>query len=273
MSKKKIEIAQNSEKTAIASMPAETIAPMLGSQNALLKLPGTGGDILREEGVTLVTGRSYATRDGAFPVDEIYFVKGSKPQGEGPWLGEADKLSWHDEETGLECIMLRDVNGGHLCGYVGVPRDHPLWGWGHEAVPVELGISVHGGLNYSRICDGGPRPDKRLAGESLRICHPGKSHVSYRPMRHATEHRADDPHAWWFGFSCDHIYDVVPKDAADRKRFLGPETGAEYRDDAYVVREILNLARQLRAVADGNEMPLRDGAPLPPSGLDPRKGS
>jgi hypothetical protein len=47
------------------------------------------------------------------------------------------------------------------------------------------------------------------------------------------------------------------------------ETPAEYRDDAYVIREITNLAAQLKAIADGEPVPAREGPPLPPIGLEP----
>ena len=95
--------------------------------------------------------------------------------------------------------------------------------------------------------------------------------IGTAPVIHATGYRAH-PDAWWFGFDCNHIYDIVPKGVRDRRRFMGPETAAEYRDDAYVVREILNLATQLRAVADDKPPPKRNGPPLPPIGLDPQRG-
>lgn len=272
MTKRKSITTSKAATTALATMPEATLAPLLGSERALAKLPGDGGAIVREEGVTLVTGRPYATRDRIVPASEIYFSRDARPSGDGPWLGEADKLSWRDEETGFECIMLRQTGQGHLCGYVGVPTDHPLWGWDHDAVPTEFGIEVHGGLTYSRICEQGPSPARRLVTEARRICHVPPARQEYVSLAHATDHRPDDAHAWWFGFSCDHVYDVVPGDARRGQRFMGAETGAEYRDDAYVVREILNLARQLRAIADGEPVPPREGPPLPAIGLDPKRG-
>jgi hypothetical protein len=53
---------------------------------------------------------------------------------------------------------------------------------------------------------------------------------------------------------------------------MGAETASEYRDDGYVVREVLNLAAQLKAIADGRPVPVREGPPLPAIGLDPRRG-
>ena len=49
------------------------------------------------------------------------------------------------------------------------------------------------------------------------------------------------------------------------------ELARTYRDDAYVVRETVALAAQLRAIAEGDAAPQRDDQP-PPLGLDPSRG-
>jgi hypothetical protein len=256
------------EPQPLAGADTSALAASIGSREALAKIIGTGGEIFRQDGVTRVSGRDYATSDGPVPAAEIYFAKDGMPKGEGPWLGEADKVAWVDPATGLECIMLRDHPRGFLSGYVGVGAEHPLFGWDHRAVPADLGIEVHGGLTYSRICDEGPSPALRLIRESRRICHVVVGEV---PLKHATDHRAS-PHQWWFGFDCDHLYDVVPGELQDRRDFKGAGIEARYRDDGYVVREIKNLAVQLAAIRDGRPVPAREGPPLPPMGLDPEAG-
>lgn len=272
MAKKKSTTSTKTIITALSTTTSVSLVPLLGSDRVIGKLPGTGGTAVRDGAVTLVTGRPYATGERVVPAAEIFFVAGAKPDRDGPWVGEADKLSWRDEETGFECIMLRETGEAYLSGYVGVPRDHPLWGWEHEAIPLDLGIIVHGGLTYSRICEEGPEPTRRVAMEARRICHVPRVPYQFDPITHATDHRPDDEDVWWFGFDCNHLYDVVPGAAGPDRRFMGAETGAVYRDDRYVVREILNLARQLRAIADGDTVPDRDGPPLPPIGLDPQRG-
>jgi hypothetical protein len=261
--------------TALVPVTPAALVQVAAPEQALARMPGDGGTVERQGDVTLVTGRDYATHERVVPASEIYFVSGAKPSADGPWLGEADKVAWRDPATGYECIMLREKDG-HLAGYVGVPRDHPLWGWEHEAVPADLGIEVHGGLNYSRICEEGPSPAprlaRRLATEARRVCHVPEAPLRYEPLRQAGDHRVEDAHAWWFGFSCDHIYDVVPGDTSHGRRFMAAETGAEYRDDGYVVREVADLAAQLRAIADGVPVPRRSGPPLPAIGLDPQRG-
>lgn len=166
--------------------------------------------------------------------------------------------------------MLRDTHGGFLCGYVGVPSDHPLWGWDKGAVSADIGIEVHGGITYARLCQAGPSPARRLAVEARRICHVVLSPAVYHEVAHATDHRVQDAHAWWLGFSCDHAYDFIPGDGRRAMPTSSSELARIYRDDAYVVRETITLAAQLRAIADGTEAPPRDGPP--PIGLDPSRG-
>ena len=208
------------------------------------------------------------------PALEIYFVDGSKPSGDHPWLGEADKVVWRDPATGYECIMLRNAAGGFLEGYVGVPRDHPLYGFDRHALPDGLGIAVHGGIGYAEICEDGPTPQRRtVREEARRICHVPSGPARYQPTEHATDYRVEDDHAWWFGFACNGPTDVVPIDPLHRHRDSAAAGGIRqtYRDDGYVCGEVLNLAAQLRAIQDGLPMPERTGPPLPPVGLAPKR--
>lgn len=74
-----------------------------------------------------------------------------------------------DEATGLECRIWKQKYG-HLCGYVGLPEGHPLFGKNYDDVDAE----VHGGLTY--------------AGTDLE----------------------PETKLWWLGFDCAHSGDVVP---------------------------------------------------------------
>lgn len=244
--------------------------PVLG-KNAVAKLPGVGGTVRREKGATLIEGRPYMTRDGEIPAWQVFYVDDVRPDRDGPWLGEADKVAWRDQDTGYECIILRDARGGHLCGYVGVPQGHPLWGFSDDAIPADLGIEVHGGLSYSNICDEGPTPERFLSNEARSICHVVVPKTVRATTEHATEYRVNDAHAWWFGFECNQVYDLVPNTVRPDVSVPNAEIGRIYRDDAYLLAEVRALAAQLRAVADGLPAPTRDGPP-PPVGLSPRQG-
>jgi hypothetical protein len=147
--------------------------------------------------------------------------------GEGPWLHEPDKAQWVDEATGLDCLIVRQPESGHLCGYVGVGPDHP---WhGRDFNSEEVSVRVHGGLTFSRAC-------AESADPAHGICHvaePG------RPE-----------HVWWFGFDCAHSGDYSPDSArwAKRDPIFSRHDGDTYRDRHYVEGEIRRLARQLADV-------------------------
>lgn len=250
--------------------PGTALMPNAGARGGALVKVDDGveqGAAFSQGDVTVVLGRPYAMGDSEIVADAAYYVGGSEAT-KGARLGGADKVAWRDAATGYECIMMRDVRGRHLRGFVGVEPGHPLYGFHHAAVPPELDIEVHGGLSYSAICQDGPSPQPLLAHEVARICHVPPV---IPPIVNATDHRPAHDRAWWFGFDCDQVYDVVPGDRNDRERFLDRETGAVLRDEGYVHDQVVHLAAQLRAIADGTPKPARAGAPPPPLGLDPKK--
>ena len=159
-----------------------------------------------------------------------YHVDDKSQWGSGPWQHEPDKAQWIDPATGLDCLIVRNHHGS-LCGYVGVPPEHPLHGK-HYDVP---NVSVHGGLTFADACQHG-HPERG-------ICHlpaPG---------------RPDG--VWWFGFDCGHYMDVQPgldnylrarrsPEIAAMQAFIDKHDPSIYRDWGYVVEEVTDLARQLK---------------------------
>lgn len=71
-----------------------------------------------------------------------------KSWGEGPWVDEPDHLEF--SHKGLKCSVRRIIlkryediyHGGHLCGYVRLPKNRP---W-HETDNDKL--DVHGGITF-----------------------------------------------------------------------------------------------------------------------------
>ena len=90
---------------------------------------------------------------------------------------------------GLRCVVVLQ-NMGHRCGYVGVSKEHNLYGQSGDFDVVEM-LDVHGGITYTR---GG-----------LESEYPVESDL------------------WWFGFDCAHYMDLQDFDAA-LKVFDDPET-------------------------------------------------
>jgi hypothetical protein len=139
-----------------------------------------------------------------------------RPPGDGPWTHEPDKAQWVDGGTGLDCLIVRSASGA-LCGYVGVPPDHPWHGMDFGMVPVG---GIHGGLTFSGPC----QDDAEDGPEVCHVPEPG------RP--------AD---VWWLGFDCAHAGDLAPTVAAEL-RVLGIAVGGDYRSFGYVFAEVCMLA-------------------------------
>jgi hypothetical protein len=131
--------------------------------------------------------------------------------GTGPWQDEPDRLEW--KHVGLNCLIVRQ-HLGVLCGYVGVPTEHPAYGQDYGDVDV----SVHGGLTYSEICQGP-------------ICHVPQS--------------GETEQIWWLGFDCAHAWDLVPSLAKQSPVLASIGT---YRTIEFVTEQVNRLAEQLAAM-------------------------
>lgn len=138
--------------------------------------------------------------------------------GDGPWQDEPDKRQWLDETTGLPCLIVRHKRGGHLCGYVGVPKDHPYHGKHYDADGID--VDVHGGLTFASACSHGD--------EASTVCHRVED--------------GEDDNVWWLGFDTAHLGDLSPGYATFQR---GLDDGSSYRDFTYVQRECERLAKQL----------------------------
>jgi hypothetical protein len=151
----------------------------------------------------------------------------------GPWDDEPDKVVWVDEATGLDCMAHRNHSGA-WCGYVGVPEGHRAFGRDYDDLPVVC----HGGLTYACGC-------QETADPAVGLCHIPQSG---RPDK-----------VWWLGFDCAHYMDRMPamearlreihKERPDFPDILDAPFGPQqYRDLAYVVDEVEQLASQLAAL-------------------------
>lgn len=73
--------------------------------------------------------------------------------GYGEWVEEVDVVLF--EYRHIECRILRsmykkqgrkDIFGGHLCGYICIPPEHPFYKKRYDDIPID----VHGGLTYGK---------------------------------------------------------------------------------------------------------------------------
>lgn len=137
----------------------------------------------------------------------------------GPWDNEPDRVEWRYRGTPRFPLLIVRGPSGALCGYVGLPPGHPYHGVEHWYW-TRYDVSCHGGVTFSGSCQ-----------ENGHICH--------------VPHLGESPDVWWLGFDCAHHGDVCPS-----PHMFSP-AGYEYRDLAYVRREVERLAEQLAKIAKG----------------------
>jgi hypothetical protein len=162
--------------------------------------------------------------------------------GPGRWKKEPDRVEFRAH--GFDCMIIR-APLGNLCGYVGLPPEHPLHGQHYNDLPES--IDVHGGVTYTEECGG-------------HICH--------------IPREGEPDHLFWVGFDCAHGNDLLPsstsalqlKIAADveremQRRYPGYDRIKErsllwgrttYKPVNWVMMETKRLARQLRRLAAEN---------------------
>jgi hypothetical protein len=122
---------------------------------------------------------------------------------------------------GYRCVVIGG-SMGHRCGYVGLPKEHSLYGKHYNDID---NLDVHGGLTYS----GGGTNSK----------YPVESNL------------------WWLGFDCGHWldgkdFDLIAELADERTLKVMQEIEKEYptegtiRTTEYVENELINLVKQIK---------------------------
>jgi hypothetical protein len=143
----------------------------------------------------------------------------------GPWDDEPDKVQWVDGDTDLDCLAVRGPHGA-WCGYVGVPKGHPMYGM-HLNDAGEA-LDVHDGITYAALC-------QEDVEEGHGICHV--------PL----EGRPAD--VWWLGFACMSMFDIRPADLPLERAINIPGwPESTYKPLAYIQDECANLAAQLKVL-------------------------
>ena len=147
----------------------------------------------------------------------------------GPWQTEPDLEEWTDDATGLTCRIVRIPGRGYLCGYVGVPPEHPWYGADYGSDPAHPGESVW---------DEDSPADRENAPDCLINVHGG---VTYSGKGVGVNEGQ-----WVFGFDCTHSGDLAPGPSMfGGVAFEGYDV---YRTLEYVRKECTSLAFQLSRV-------------------------
>ena len=139
------------------------------------------------------------------------------------------------QEGDLRCVVIMTTMG-HRCGYVGLPKSHPLHGVGYaqttKTLPkVDPGTTPVGdrGIMSLFCISHDPDEDNPYAKPEYYFDVHGSITFSQLGM-----HLVDDTELWWYGFDCAHLDDT-------------PDIWTEQK----VADECIRFAKQLEDVTHG----------------------
>jgi hypothetical protein len=165
--------------------------------------------------------------------------------------------------AGLRCLVLFNV-AGFRCGYVGVDKDHRLFGKDysdHLEDKVKDGDKAYNVNEVSfldllqSLTDGSPNETIN----SFFYVHGGVDFSDYWPTK---ESKYAKDGLWYFGFACNHIMDVLDADSLERyfpntdpgeivmlQNIINQMSGldASVKDANFVEEQLRSLAEQLQA--------------------------
>ena len=129
---------------------------------------------------------------------------------------------------GLRCVVIFG-SMGHRCGYVGIPKEHPLYSEEYMDNDIVMDIDIHGGVTFS-----GGNEDYPVETEDK---------------------------LWWFGFDLGHYGDGKDIDLSFKYGILDEKTygilkesenmfgsDSEVKSLEYCIDECKSLAEQLSEV-------------------------
>lgn len=168
------------------------------------------------------------------------------------------------ECAGYKCVVVfRSI--GHRCGYVGIPKNHPLYGE-HYRDYLEVKKTdvedrkVSGIIPLICAC---LDEDERIRIEAYFQCHGGITYAG--GGKHSGYPIESD--LWWFGFDCGHAgdkpdYEYASKQFPTYKEYYerildnqipGLYDGDVIRTEEYVADECKKLAEQLKEFEESEE--------------------
>lgn len=143
------------------------------------------------------------------------------------------RVEKHWQHEGYECVVVMNEHMGFRCGYVGIPKGHPLYGKPYNEDCPELKgmigehttIGKRGALTV--FCWDGKSTDPQIVFD----VHGGLTYSG------EAGYPIDKPDTWWFGYDCGHAGDMTNYTVHD---------GDVMRDLDYCVGECESLAEQLK---------------------------
>lgn len=167
------------------------------------------------------------------------------------------------EHAGYKCVVIFG-NVGHRCGYVGIPKNHPLYGkdYGDHLEIKKSDVVDRAVSGIFPLIGACLDEDERIRIEAYFQCHGG---ITYAGGGEHSDYPIESD-LWWFGFDCGHAGDKSDLDYAIQK-FPSHRKGYQLRkiveskyliDDVirteeYVADECKKLAGQLKEFEESEE--------------------
>ena len=168
------------------------------------------------------------------------------------------------EHAGYKCVVAL-MSMGHRCGYVGIPKEHPLYGKGYddylEIKKSDIGDrEVSGAFPLLFAC---LDKDERVRIEAYFQCHGG---ITFADGGENSDYPIESD-LWWFGFDCNHAGDkpdlmyAMKKFPNKREEYIArlgfersfPISDEIIRTEGYVAKECERLAEQLKEFVESEE--------------------
>ena len=147
-------------------------------------------------------------------------------------------------KAGLRAVI--NLNNHH-CGYVAVPKSHPLYGIAYSQPappPITMDYLKDQPIGKRGIIDlmcNAMKTDERPDVGFLFDVHGG---ITYSGSGNR-DYPAIGADLWWFGYDCAHAGDLQRGEMA---QYAKP--GAAWRDETYCEAECESLAEQLKSVGE-----------------------
>ena len=168
------------------------------------------------------------------------------------------------EHAGYKCVVTFNVMG-HRCGYVGIPKNHSLYGKEYsdylEIKKADVGArKISGIFPLLGAC---LDKDERIRIEAYFSCHGG---ITFADGGENSNYPIESD-LWWFGFDCAHCDDAKELELA-YERFPNYRErlamkiecedrfcidGTIVRTEEYVAEECKKLAEQLKEFEESEE--------------------
>jgi len=160
-------------------------------------------------------------------------------------------------KAGLRCVVLA-LKMGHRCGYVGIEKDHPLYGHDYskkadclQAKSEEVMQGTIGKRGIIPLICASFDEDRKLSPEIVFDVHGGITYSSF-----GNPYPVESPETFWYGFDCAHFGDAKdPSIMSEKQKEIELHYPRLYNDGEirtleYVASECESLARQLMEITE-----------------------